>query len=135
MQATKKADLRRRFPFIDDGCRFNFGDGWFSVVAGFCEAARLQSDSTLRITQLESRDGKLNIEYAGRGGSYFDKLVARAEIRSMHTCEQCANECRADYATGTRMCQIRDRKTRLCPDCWGWYMALSDLSREEVFAL
>ena len=135
MQATKKADLRRRFPFIDDGCKFNIGDGWFQIIAGFCGAARLHSDDTFRITQLEFRDGKLNIEYVGRGGSYLDKLVAWAEIRSMHACEQCSKEFKADYQKGTRICQVGNRKARLCPDCWGWYELLPDSSREAVFAL
>ncbi|TSC83292.1 MAG: hypothetical protein G01um101419_46 [Parcubacteria group bacterium Gr01-1014_19] len=135
MNSEKVADLRTRFPFIGAECRFNFGDGWFAIVAGFCGAAKFRMDETFRITQLECRDGKLNIMYVGHGGSAMDKLVAWAEIRSVHTCEHCGHEFKSGYGSGTRICSVRGRKVRMCPGCLERYETLLSLGREMALNL
>ncbi len=136
MTADKIVELLKRFPFVEPECKFNFGDGWAKIIMGFCGAVRFLSADALRITQLESRDGKLNIEYVSDcNNSALDKTVARAEMRSVNICEHCGHEFPSNYTLGTRMHMIRNREVRLCPVCVDQYMTLRLQGNETAFKI
>lgn len=135
MSPAKVADLRARFPFIDVGCKLDFGDGWFKLVAGFCGAAKFWMDDTFRITQMESHNGELKIRYVGRGGCEMDKMVARAELRSTMTCEHCGLLATQRTVRGFGMWWVRGRERRICPACRDLYQTLPKSSRDIVFQL
>lgn len=125
--------LRARFPFISKDCKFNFGDGWLGIISAFFEATRLRDDPDILITQVEIRDGKLSIEYTGHGGSQFDQLIARVEFRSLHTCERCARYHLPNGDLHSKIYVIRDRGTRLCPECYALFLELLDRGKELYF--
>lgn len=135
MNLEKVAEIRQRFPFIDDKCKFNFGDGWAKIVMGFCGTVRFLAVDGFRITQLELRYGQLNIEYVneGRGNSALDKLVAQAEIRSKNTCECGDHQLQTESAPEVHVWWIRGQERRLCQDCQDRYWGLYNEGREKMF--
>lgn len=136
MTEEKKAELLKRFPFIDAGCKINFGDGWAKIIMGFCGAVRYLSAGAFRITELESRDGKLNIEYANdRNNSVLDKAVAHVEIRSTHACEHCGQERPANRTASTLIWRISNRGVRLCRECVDRYETQKASGREVAFKI